>query len=770
MTGLKRLLSLACSILLAITCVTGAFTVSGYSLAGAVSNAASFSINQKNATVKNAQQKITGRLKIKNEKTKVTYKVYSEIDKGSLSFEGEADMSNGAFNIDDIKLKPHTNKIVITAEAPDGKTEVKTLYVDYDSSFIKDSPADNITRVEDGSGLLYVNNNLLVYFEENISETKRQEIIDTIGGTCAGYVNGINMWQVEVAPAAYESLQKTAEQLTALDEVFYAGCNMAQAAAPMVTAVTPSDPWGSASWDELNPQNANWSVEAIQAPSAWSYDWAFNHIDIGIVDAGVQSSHEDLAGKVFFPDAASEAENDETDSHGTHVAGIIGATPNNSKGVTGILWDTSMYCVDWDVSGSADANLFAGLTETVQAGAKVVNFSLGLAKDIAGYGPAETNQHVISYARQSEAVMTSLLNKGYDFIVCQSAGNGQNGNSQDAVFNGYFCSITDDNLTGTLEMNQKINDRIIIVGSAQRTGVLSFMQAATSNAGSQVDVCAPGVSVYSCLAGNTYGNLSGTSMSSPEAAGVAALTWSVNPALTGAQVRSIVVDPSNTPYTVADNTSSHHPLVNTYGMVNAKKCVEAAIATKPANSAPILHADPNTATEGNVTVAIKYPPDALFKEYQIGDGEWIEYTVPVVLTSNSTVKARYAYTAGNFSDIGTVIVNNIIPPKIIKITFNGSKADNPLKFKVLWYKYYRNENTQLRYETIQSGNVRVVWSSDNTSKVMVDQDGKITNAKMWARSANITATLINSSNNSVIATDTVKVIFYKFDWQLDNLR
>ncbi|MEI6579172.1 MAG: S8 family serine peptidase, partial [Eubacteriales bacterium] len=294
-----------------------------------------------------------------------------------------------------------------------------------------------------------------------------------------------------------------------------------------------------------------------------------------------QDNHEDLTGKIFFPDAASAAENNPASYHGTHVAGIMGATPNNNKGVTGILWDTNMYCVNWNITGGTDANLFAGLTETVQAGAKVVNFSLGLNSDISGSWTPETNPTVISYAHQSEAVMTPLLNAGYDFIVCESAGNGQGGKSVDAIYNGYFCSVTNTNLLGTPEMITKINERIIVVGSAERTGTLAFTQSPTSNAGSQVDICAPGVSVYSCYDGGAYGYLSGTSMASPMAAAIAALTWSVNPNLTGAQVRSIVLNPLNTPYTVADNTSSTHPLTNSYKMVNAKKSVEAALATIP---------------------------------------------------------------------------------------------------------------------------------------------------------------------------------------------
>ncbi len=839
----KKLSRSLLSLLLATVIACGVFNGCCLAFAGTVSPA-SFTLNQKSSTVSRAAQKITGRLKVSNAQTKVTYQVYSGIDKGRLSFKGTADVHNGAFSIDSLKLKPHANKIVITATAADGKKEVQTVNLNYDSSSIKAAALKNIKETG-SSGLMYVDNNLLVYFKENTGDEERQKVIDTVGGKCVGYVNGINMWQIEVSPMAYDDLAKAAGQLAKSEHVLCASCNMV-AAASMADPVIPNDPWNGSDWSEFNPNNYNWSVEAVQAPSAWSYDWAFSHIDVGIVDAGVDDSHEDLAGKILFPDAASEAENDPTDTHGTHVAGIMGAIPNNNKGVTGILWDTDMYCVNWAILGGTDANLFAGLTETVEAGAKVVNFSLGLSSDISTLGEPDVNPKVISYAHQSEAVMTPLLNAGYDFIVCESAGNGHDGCSQDAIYNGYFCSVTENNLEGSTEMAQKINDRIIIVGSAERTGIGSFMQATTSNAGSQVDICAPGVSVYGCKAGDVYGSLSGTSMASPMVAAVAALTWSVNPALTGAEVRDLVLN--NTCYNVADNPSENHPLVNTYRMVNAKLAVEAAIATKPAGSVT-FKATPTNPTNGNVTVTITYPGGATGKEYKLGTGEWSEYTIPLELTANTTVCTRYTDSEGTAVEDGSFTVSNIdkTPPEApvitpstteptadgvtvainfptdaavkeysidggewtdytvpvelatnctvsarcfdsagnssltaslnisnivcyVKIKSGGVLLGEAYSIQIPWYKFYKKIQLQLdaAYNTGSIKNVTVVWSSDNAKKVAVDQTGKITNLKTGARSANITVKIYDGEGTEV-ASDSVKLIFYKFKCELKRL-
>lgn len=556
-------------------------TAPGQNFATGDALSALISFDKHDTTVKNAKQTLTGQLKDNEDIVQVRYEVYAEVDQGALSFQGDAGVTNNAFTLENIMLKPGDNTIAVTALTAGGKKGTGTINVTYDSDSIKDIPIKNVAKAYPDNDMKYANNNLLVFFEKDTDDIRRQAIIDTVGGKCVGYINGIHMWQVEVKPDSFEGLNKIAERLMAMEDVSFAGCNMVGAAAPMVTI--PEDPWysnGSPPWSEFKPKGGNWSVEAIQALYAWDYQYFFNNIKVGIVDAGVQHDHEDLIGKVSFPDSQSAGDNDPYDNHGTHVAGIMGAIPNNGKGVTGILWDTTMYAYNWEVGAGSDAQVLAGLTKTVEAGAKVVNFSLGLGDDISGYGVPSINPSVIYYANLSKSYMAPLLDAGYDFIVVQSAGNGQGGYSQDAIYNGYFCSITNTNLFSiSTEMKQKINERIIIVGSADYSGDLAFFQAPTSNAGSQVDICAPGVSIYSCYANDQYNYMSGTSMASPVAAAVTALAWSVNPTLTGAQVRSIVLN--NTSYTVKDNTSAYHPLVNTYRMVSAKLAVEAVIATIP---------------------------------------------------------------------------------------------------------------------------------------------------------------------------------------------
>ena len=117
-------------------------------------------------------------------------------------------------------------------------------------------------------------------------------------------------------------------------------------------------------------------------------------------------------------------------------------------------------------------------------------------------------------------------------------------------------------------------DRIIIVGAAQRDPNGGYIQCEWSNAGSRVDICAPGFDILSCISGS-YGYMSGTSMAAPIVTGVCGLVWSMDETLTGPEVKNIVC--SNTKDIVKDNPSANHPLNNTYNLVNARLAVESLI-------------------------------------------------------------------------------------------------------------------------------------------------------------------------------------------------
>ncbi len=141
---------------------------------------------------------------------------------------------------------------------------------------------------------------------------------------------------------------------------------------------------------------------------------------------------------------------------------------------------------------------------------------------------------------------------------------------------------------------------------------------------------------------------------------------------------------------------------------------------------------------------------------------------------DGTLGVMFVTIEGNFavfetSHLSYYIIADMAPS--VNITQGSTALPDKLEIKVPWYRSYKNSKNdiQLGFSTNMGTDVTAVWSSDNPSKVQVDQTGKIKNLKTGARTANITVNLVDRENN-VIATDSLKVIFYKYNWQLKKLQ
>jgi len=440
-------------------------------------------------------------------------------------------------------------------------------------------------ETDDTTDISYVNNIVLIFFKDTATKEDEDQVVAAINGNVVGRFDTINQIQVQVNKSSLKELIALCDKVESFDAVLSATYDVAvQIDTNAITA--PNDKWDNDDWNENSPSGNNWWLEAIQAPSAWNYNKDLNNIKIGIVDNGFDTGHEDLKGKISFPNNIYAGGNNKED-HGTHVAGIIGASANNEKGITGIVWNSELICFDWEPSwvqemlGGWNTSTFiaAGLIETVKSGAKVINFSLGTSGSLANHRSSYSNEQVNAFGNTASMYMAGLLHQGYDFVVVQSAGNGAaDGIGVDAINNGWFSSITRNNCFSRLGNVDEVLSRIIIVGAAQQNNS-SYIQAPFSNGGSQVDICAPGVNVYSTVTGGMFGRyakMSGTSMAAPIVTGVAALVWVADPSLSGDKVKAIICDHSNSHVTVADNTASPNA-TGAFQMVNAKKCVEDAL-------------------------------------------------------------------------------------------------------------------------------------------------------------------------------------------------
>lgn len=221
--------------------------------------------------------------------------------------------------------------------------------------------------------------------------------------------------------------------------------------------------------------------------------------------------------------------------HGTHVAGIIAQVRNNNLGGDGVANNVEIMAVRAVPDGDEyDKDIALGIRYAVDNGAKVINGSFG-----KGYSPhKEWVYDALKYAASK------------DVLVVLAAGN--EGTDLD----------TAERFPNDRDASGEISNNVIKIG-ALNTKYGSDLVANFSNYGTQdVDVFAPGVQIYATIPENQYKFLQGTSMASPNVAGVAALIRSYYPSLTAPQVKQILMDsgvPTNIEVVLAGEKGNKRP-------------------------------------------------------------------------------------------------------------------------------------------------------------------------------------------------------------------
>jgi len=202
--------------------------------------------------------------------------------------------------------------------------------------------------------------------------------------------------------------------------------------------------------------------------------------------------------------------------HGTHVAGIVAQVRNNNIGGDGIANNVQILTVRAVPDGDEyDKDVALGIRYAVDNGAKVINGSFG-----KGFSPQKQWVYdAIKYAEKK------------DVLIVHAAGN----DAKDIDYNDNYPNDSDDKV-------KEFADNFITVGALNYENGEKIV-ARFSNIGKlNVDVFAPGVKIYATTPNNTYKLLQGTSMASPNVAGVAALIRSHYPKLSAKQVKQILMD------------------------------------------------------------------------------------------------------------------------------------------------------------------------------------------------------------------------------------
>lgn len=321
-------------------------------------------------------------------------------------------------------------------------------------------------------------------------------------------------------------------------------------------------------WPSLRGYGLSYEVQAgtvksvsgidINIESAWQlYNGGEREVIIALIDTGVDIGHsdfddvfwvnrneipnngidddgngyvDDINGWNYYDKSGTLYVGSE-DSHGTHGAGSIAAASDNGIGISGIVGADSVKIMVLKVLGGADGT---GTTESV---VKAIQYAEANGAHICNMSIGGNSYDRALYEAMAASEML--------FVV--SAGN--DGADSDRVRT-YPAGFT--------------LDSIISVANLQPDGTLH----PTSNYGNfSVDIAVPGTYIMSLVTNNTYGYMSGTSMSAPILTGVAAMLYAYCADLTALDAKDIILS-------TARRLDALNGLLLTGGMLDAGAAME----------------------------------------------------------------------------------------------------------------------------------------------------------------------------------------------------
>ncbi len=326
---------------------------------------------------------------------------------------------------------------------------------------------------------LYLPGEVLVRFNAEATAAQIASLHAALGNELLGRVSRFNLDRV--------GLPVGVDEKTAI--AAYLGSELVEIAhrhSLRYPLLTPNDPDYAAQWGLAN----------IQAPGAWAFNTGSADVVVAVIDTGVNYLHPDLQANIWTNpgeiagngidddangfvddmhgwDFAGGSEVDTTDadadpmdmdagSHGTHVAGIIGAVGNNAVGGTGVAWNVRLMPLKIqpdDAVSLASIDIVAAIAYAIDNGVDIVNCSYGGSL----HDPSE------------ETAFASLQDAGI-LAVCAAGNSGANADLSPNYPSGFDL------------------DNIISVAAGHQADQL----ASFSNYGAtSVDLMAPGVAISS---------------------------------------------------------------------------------------------------------------------------------------------------------------------------------------------------------------------------------------------------------------------------------
>lgn len=457
---------------------------------------------------------------------------------------------------------------------------------------------------------------------------------------------------------------------------------------------TPNDPLYS----------GQWGLTQINAPAAWDVTTGTTDVVIAVVDAGLDTSHPDLAGQLWTNpgEIAGNSVDDDNNGyvddihgwnlvddnanlsdntgHGTEVAGVIAAATNNGQGVAGVCWNCRLMIVKVTQPGGVAnySDIAAGVAYAAQKGAEVINLSLG------GYSDSATLRAAIEIASQTAVVV----------------GGAGNDNKSDpfypAAYDDYVLAVA-----GTTSSDTKVG---------------------TSNYGTWVDVSAPGEVITTTFSGGGYGPTSGTSMAAPFASGLAGLLRSLHPGWSADMVRAQIIH-------TTDDIDSLNPGYEGKlgsGRIDAGQ----AAATAPVPDVQFV----NYAADGQMGGTLE--AGAVVTLTVTLRNDWLDAStvVATLATTDTVVSVTKATAAFGAISAGETVINRVDP---FQVSVTAGQYNHAIPFSL---------------QVVSDGNVSVLVFTATTESAAVTVGGTLSSDTTWTNDR------VYIANNVIVDTGVTLTI------------
>ncbi|MDH3324708.1 MAG: S8 family serine peptidase, partial [Candidatus Peregrinibacteria bacterium] len=410
------------------------------------------------------------------------------------------------------------------------------------------------------------------------------------------------------------------------------------------TASVPNDTYISNLWGLHNTGQEYFTgtggvVDAdIDAAEGWNILTSGSGVVVAVVDTGANLAHTELDGNLWT-NSGETADGSDSDgngyiddvygwnfvgsgatvdsgSHGTHVAGIIGAEGGNNSGITGIAQEVELMVLQ---AGDASTGIFttADIVEAFQYaaanGANIVNASF-------------TNETFDQSMKDAIDAMPGVL-------VVAAASNESVDNDTTPMYPASYAS----------------SNIISVAATDPYDNLASF-----SNYGAtSVDVAAPGKMIYSTYAdGTDYQWLSGTSQSAPVVTGMAALALAKDPTLTPSEIRTALINTSDAKAALNGKCVANGR-VNLYNLLNSLETTPNVFPTQVTNL---------VATAGDTEIALTWTgssdSDGTVTGYDIVYGTESELYTILIQGGTSTSYTITGLTNGTTYYVGVKAVDS----------------------------------------------------------------------------------------------------------------